>query len=89
MSEVAAFFSCGVTDVCPKGGAHQWDGPEKTWTDSCASCYGEGKKLDAEGNATDETCRLCKGSGRGCSGSSATCSKCGVDAMSHSLWTDP
>jgi len=47
------FLECGG-DRCPKGGTHQWDGPEKTWK----------------------------------TGSAATCSKCGLDAMSHTLMND-
>jgi hypothetical protein len=64
-------FECGG-DKCSRGGEHQWDGPEKTWTNPCARCDGAG-------------CERCGGTGDGGGGSSATCSKCGLDAMTHTL----
>lgn len=84
-----AYFSCGVPDACPKGGEHQWDGPGREWQDACICCFGEGKRIDAEGTVTEEVCRKCKGTGNGCTTDTATCSKCDADAFSHSLWNGP
>lgn len=68
------FFQCGGS--CPGGGEHVWDGPEQTFTSICASC---------EGVPLDPPCSRCKGQPEYISGSAATCSKCGLDAMSHTL----
>jgi hypothetical protein len=78
-------FQCGG-DKCPKGGEHIWDGPEKVWTNPCSWCEGSGKR-PAE-PAGEEGCPRCSGTGEGGGGSSATCSKCGLDAMSHTLMND-
>jgi len=80
-------FECGG-DRCPGGGVHDWGGPEKVWTNPCASCNGTGKVddlADPIGGVIECDCERCKGTGDGGGGSSATCSKCGLDAMSHTL----
>lgn len=73
-------FECG--GKCPKGGDHSWDGPGIEWTHPCAHCEGSGR-------LGDETCPRCKGDGVGGGGGAATCSKCGLDALSDTLMSDP
>jgi hypothetical protein len=77
-----AFFSCGG-DKCPEGGEHVWDGPTKVFTRGCVHCEGEAEP--------DPNCKRCKGDPDWSyvSGEAATCSKCGLDAMSHSLMNGP
>jgi hypothetical protein len=86
--EPIGIFLCGGKG-CPKGGDHQWDGPGIEWKNPCASCVGTGKRMTDAGEFTDEVCARCKGDGEGGGGGAATCSKCGLDAMSDAMWNGP
>jgi hypothetical protein len=79
VDEVSVFMCGGVG--CPKGGDHEWDGPGKVFISPCRCTDGE---LEP-----DPSCTYCGGSGEVETGDSATCSKCGLDAMSHDLWNAP
>ncbi len=69
-------FTCGGD--CSKGGDHSWDGPGVIWTMACPACA----------DVVTEDCARCKNTREVPSGGAATCSKCGLDAMSHSMWAD-
>jgi hypothetical protein len=60
---------------------HAWDGPVVEFKQECSSC--------AELPKPDPQCKVCKGTGMWVCGEAVTCSKCGLDAMSHSLMTGP
>ncbi len=70
--------------ICPPGAncEHQWDGPEQIIFSMCTRCDGEGSKDGVK-------CKYCDGEGEYESGSSSTCSKCGMSAIDYSLWNDP
>lgn len=76
--EQLSLFQCGGPK-CPAGGEHVWDGPEAVFTSICAWC---------EGQPLSPPCARCKGEPEYVSGSAATCSKCGLDAMSHTLMSE-
>lgn len=78
MPEVT-YFECGG-DKCPKGGAHQWDGEGVDFKSPCRDCE--------ELPEPNPDCKYCHGTGEYISGGAATCSKCGLDAMSHSLMSE-
>lgn len=71
------FFACG--GGCPKGGDHSWDGPGVIWTMPCPDCA----------DVTEGDCKRCKNKREVPSGGAATCSKCGLDAMTHSMMNAP
>jgi hypothetical protein len=71
-----SYFTCGTQ--CPQGGEHSWDGPGVVWTMPCPNC------IDV---ATDN-CPRCENKREIPSGGAATCSKCGLDAMNHSLMNE-
>jgi hypothetical protein len=87
-AEKTSVFICGGQG-CPKGGEHVWDGPGIEENSACAHCYGTGKVHDNALQPTDETCPRCKGDGIGGGFSAATCSKCGIDAITDSIWNGP
>jgi hypothetical protein len=72
-----AFFACG--GGCPKGGDHSWDGPGIIFTRPCPDCA----------DVVTSNCHRCGNTGEIPSGGSATCSKCGLDAMSDSMMNGP
>jgi hypothetical protein len=74
VSEVQVFV-CGVK--CE----HKWDGPGVEFKSQCPDC--------AELEHPDPDCKICHGTGEWVSGEAATCSLCGTDAMSASLWEGP
>jgi hypothetical protein len=75
---------------CPPGNQatceHVWDGPEKIFFRECRDCDGIGV---ISGDGEEVICEKCEGKGDYECGSSATCSKCGMDAMTWSLWNGP
>jgi len=75
-------FVCGGAQ-CSGGGQHEWDGPARQFVSGCILCLGE---PTPEGQ---DPCRRCKGDPDWSyvSGESATCSKCGLDAMSYDMMT--
>lgn len=79
MAELS-YFSCGGPR-CPKGGEHVWDGPEIEFKQKCPKCEGLPRP--------SPECRTCGGTGEWVCGGSVTCSKCGLDAMSHDLLNAP
>jgi len=81
MNEGISVFSCGVSNQCPKGGDHQWDGEGVDFKSECSKC--------SELPEPDPNCKTCQGTGEWVSGGATTCSKCGVDSMSHALWNGP
>lgn len=76
-------FECGVPDTCSKGGEHQWDGPWEEHRRGCHHCE--------DAYNPDPACMVCKGDPNWSrvSGGTSTCSKCGVDALSHGMWNGP
>lgn len=75
MSEPITIFQC------PPKCEHKWDGPELIITAECSHCNGAGSENGVE-------CKRCNGKGEYECGASSTCSKCGMSAMDHSLWSD-
>lgn len=71
-------FSCPPGATCD----HVWDGPGLEILSDCSKCEGTGK-MDGV------PCLFCDGRGTWVSGESSTCSKCGMDAMTWSLWNGP
>ena len=71
-------FTCGG-DECPKGGKHSWDGEGIIFMRPCPSCD----------NPCPGDCDRCQNAREIPSGGSATCSKCGLDAMTHSMMNAP
>lgn len=70
-------FMCG--GGCPKGGDHSWDGPGVIFTRECPACN----------DVTPGDCARCNNKREIPHGEAATCSKCGIDAMTDSLMRAP
>ena len=71
------YFACG--GGCPRGGDHEWDGPGIVFTRTCPDCD----------DVTDADCPRCTNTGSIETGGAATCSKCGLDAMTDSMLRAP
>lgn len=81
MNDKLSAFSCppGKQATCE----HVWDGPGIEILSDCRDCGGLGI---IAGDGEEVLCEKCDGKGTWVSGDSSTCSKCGMDAMTYSLW---
>jgi hypothetical protein len=65
---------------------HVWDGPGLIFFSQCFECEGVGIVPGPDGK--DAFCPKCEGKGELECGGASTCSKCGMNAMTYSLWND-